>query len=67
MFIELVSESVVKEMNSQIDLFNSLTGNNIKAVSIREQKEKEAEEKALKAMKQEGNEDGKDKNISSDN
>lgn len=67
MFIELVSESVVKEMNSQIYLFNSLTGNSIKAVSIREQKEKEAEEKALKAMKQEGNEDGKDKNISSNN
>lgn len=56
-FIDLTTESITKEMNDQVELFNSLAGTSISFKSIREEKEAEAKEE-MKA--QEENDDDRD-------
>lgn len=52
-FIDLTTVSIAEELNSQLDLFNKLSGSSIKAVSIREEREEQEQEKQMEEFKNE--------------
>lgn len=56
-FIDLTTESITRDMQEQIDLYNQLAGENIKVVDIRAEKEDEAEEEIKEETKDDGEEE----------